>query len=444
MANENVIFSADGNVVFLPELNAVAYMNDNKGKPQKPTKTVKEKRTGSQVIEYWGSNNLYPQEVVEDYAKDDQIPALIAWKIKTLISGGIIYGNLEFDKDGSEKLIPFYDAEIEDFAIKSALGRFSREAASDFYWFENVFTELILSGDKSKIATITVQEASFCRLAKQREDGSIPYVYISANWEKRPPLANVPKVNLLDPYYDPAGTLQKSEWQKAIYHSSFPSPDSVYYQTPTHNGLRVSGWLDIARAIPEFKKSLMKNQMTIKYHIKIPDSYWPSLYKDWLSLTPEQKLEKKKEKLTQFVNFMKGEKNSGNAFMSDYTYDPINQKPVFGWIIEPIDDKIKDGLYIEDSQEASAHILRAFGLDPTLVGQGPGRNSQSAGSGSDKRVAREIYLLNAKVDQDIILEPLNAVVNPFNGWKKRYPRMTWWFRNYFLATQNQVSPDNRI
>jgi hypothetical protein len=78
------------------------------------------------------------------------------------------------------------------------------------------------------------------------------------------------------------------------------------------------------------------------------------------------------------------------------------------------------------------------------VGQGPGRNSQSAGSGSDKRVAREIYLLNAKVDQDIILEPLNAVVNPFNGWKKRYPRMTWWFRNYFLATQNQVSPDNRI
>lgn len=391
----------------------------------------------------WGADNLLPQKIVQESYGSDQIPALIDWKIKALVSGGLIYGNLEFDENGNEKLVPFNDPEISAFMFQSAMKRFSRESASDYYWFNNTFSELILTGDRTKVATITNQEATFCRFALQNANtGIVPEVFISANWHKSPNEGDVAKVPLIDPYYDPALSMRNSKGFRFIYASSFPSPGKVYYQDAPWHALFNSGWLDIEKAIPAFKKALMKNQIAIKFHIKVPSSYWEQKYSDWDEKTPEQKIQIKKDELNAFDNFLVGEKNAGKSFLTQYENNHEG-KPMSGWIIDPIHDPMKDGAYIEDSQEASSHIMRALSLDPTLVGEGPGRNRQSSGSGSDKRVARDIYLLNAKADQDVILEPLD-VVSEYNGWKAKHPKLTWWFRNYMIATLNQVSPQNRL
>ncbi len=419
-----------------------AVLTDVDRAPKAPVPTV-EKDNRDQYYYPWGSDNLYPQSVVKKAWGSDQIPALIDWKIKALISGGLIYGNLEFDENGNEKLVPFSDPDIDAFMFQSALKRFSREAASDYYWFNQVFSELILNDSRSRVATITVQEASFCRYALQNEStGVIPSVFIFANWDKSPSKKEVSEVPLLDPYWDPSMTMRNKTGVRFMYASAFPTPGKIYYQDAAWHALFNSGWLDIEKAIPEFKKNLMKKQISIKFQIKVPKDYWPGKYPLWDTYTAEQRIEKKKDELNAFDDFLAGEKNAGKSFITEYTMN-LDGKMHEGWIIVPIQDPIKDGAYIEDSQEASAHIMRALGVDPTLVGQGPGRNQGSSGSGSDKRVARDIYLLNAKADQDVILEPLD-IVSQFNGWKEKHPRLTWWFRNYMIATLNQISPQNRL
>jgi hypothetical protein len=391
----------------------------------------------------WGTDNLYPQTVAKKAWGSDQIPALLDWKIKALVSGGLIYGNLQFDENGNEKLVPFSDPDIDAFMFQSALKRFSREAASDYYWFNQVFSELILNEQRTKIATITVQEASFCRFAVQNErTGNIPFVYLFANWEKAPSERETHKIPLLDPYWDPAMSIKNRPETRFMYATAFPTPGKIYYQDAAWHALFNSGWLDIEKAIPEFKRNLMKKQISIKFQIKVPKDYWPSKYPLWDTYSTDERIQKKKDELAAFDDFLAGEKNAGKSFITEYTVN-LDGKMHEGWIITPIQDPIKDGAYIEDSQEASAHIMRALSVDPTLVGQGPGRNHGSSGSGSDKRVARDIYLLNAKADQDVILEPLD-VVSEFNGWKQKYPNLCWWFRNYMIATLNQINPQNRL
>lgn len=411
-------------------------------RPQAPSKAVREDQSGQWYMS-WGDDNLWPQYTVEQSSKSDQIAPLINWKVKALISGGLIYGHLKFDAKGNELLVPFEDSEIDDFIAKTNLPRYAREATSDYFWFNNIFPEIILSGDRSKVATITVQEASYCRYAPQsKQTGLAPFVFISANWDKSPSESDVARVPLIDPYYDPAETMRNANGFRFIYACSFPSPGKFYYQDADWHNLFKSGWLDIEAAVPQTKKAIQKNQALIKFHIKVPRSYWAEKYKDWEDYSPEQKKALKKTELDAFNDFLTGEKNAGKSFMSEYEVTLEGTK-FQGWIIEPIADPLKDGAYIEDSQEASAHIMRALSLDPTLVGAGPGKSQGSSGSGSDKRVARNIWLLNAKADADVILEPL-MMLSRYNGWTKKYPKMVWWFRNYHIATMNQVEPENRL
>ena len=99
---------------------------------------------------------------------------------------------------------------------------------------------------------------------------------------------------------------------------------------------------------------------------------------------------------------------------------------------------MKDGMYLEDSGEATAHIYTALGIDATLVNT-PTKGGMGAGSGSDKREAFNIYMALRKSDQDLILEPLN-LIRDFNGWD---PNTVFWFKNYYVATLNQVTPSQR-
>ncbi|MNH20583.1 hypothetical protein D3C79_803600 [compost metagenome] len=117
--------------------------------------------------------------------------------------------------------------------------------------------------------------------------------------------------------------------------------------------------------------------------------------------------------------------------MSEYATSASGEK-MHGWEIIPIEDKLKEGAYIEDSQEASAHLMRAMGLDATLVGAGPGRN-MGAGSGSDKRIAFNIYVALLQPYRDVILEPLNFI-SDYNGWTERIEGLTWRFREAKLET----------
>lgn len=436
--SKSVLFNEAGTVAYVKDGSALFSLGfDKKTRPSSPV--IKE--SVSNVYAPWGDDNLFPQNVIADVEKNSIIGSALKFQAETAYSGGLIYGIVDgYDNDGNEIFKPIIDPAIEYFLKTSNIRRYLIEAFNDFYYFINCFPELVLSKDRKQIVAISEVDAAYCRWQKQNpKTGLIEYCYINANWENPGDEKDWIKVPVIDPYFDPVEALRAdTKGYKYIYPVSFPTPGKTYYQLAHWNAIRKSGWLDVAQAIPIFKKSLLKNQLTIKYHIKVPSFYWTDKYKDWEKKTDEKRQEIMKQEITAFNEFLKGGERAGMSIMTTFKFNEQTKIQYPGWIIEPIDDKLKDGAYIEDSQEASSHILFALGIDNTLIGSGPGK-SMGAGSGSDKREAYNLYVTRVKVHQDLVLEPLHFI-RDYNGWN---PKIQFRMKNAFLQTLNKVTPEKR-
>jgi hypothetical protein len=80
----------------------------------------------------------------------------------------------------------------------------------------------------------------------------------------------------------------------------------------------------------------------------------------------------------------------------------------------------------------------ATGVDPTIMGTIPGKNNNSTGSGSDKRVAINILQISMTPIAESICEVLDFVAK-YNGWKARF----WLHREQVVTTDNQ-KPSERL
>lgn len=434
-----VIASEDGRVHFLPAVSAVI-TTVPKSKPTTPII----KPSGSSKVASWGENNDFPKIVKDIATKNTVISRGLADSIGYLYAGGVIYGQASYDDSGKEVFKPLKDPEIEAFIRFTNLKKYLLESITDFYWFYNPFPELILTADRKKIAAISEQDAYGCRWGIQNpKTGLVDKCYINANFSEgeNETSERTVEVDVLDPYFDRVNTVRESKYYKFIYPLSYPTPGHTYYQLAPWDSARQSGWLDLANSIPQFKKALLKNQLSIKYHIKIADYFWEWKYPDWVS-KPELRKERMEETFSDFNNMMTGEDNAGKSLFTSMMTDKIAGKQYPGWEITPIDDKIKDGIYIEDSNEASSHLITALGLDIALFGISPGKG-MGAGSGSDKRMAYNTYIMKCQAHQDIILEPLEFI-SDYNGWTARLPGLEWRFKNTILTTLDQGSSMKQI
>jgi hypothetical protein len=375
------------------------------------------------TIALWGSDNLFPQEIITLCQQSTELPALLDWKARAAQGKEV----LPYDRvwnPATKQLddVLIQDPDILSFFTSITTKRYLREAYNDFFWFANVFPDMIKNVDGDKIVYLGTHDASWCRWWLTNDDGVIFKCTVSSNWPngtygdpryfKTFPVVNPYQWDVVDALKAASGI------NRFVYPISYPSPGKTYYQLANWDGIRTSGWLDLASKIPAFKQAIMQNQMQIKYLIKIPTNYWPSVYPNWEAMTYEDQLARKKLKLDELNTQLTGMSNAGKSILNEVGYDPEG-KQLPGWEITTIDDKLKDGAYIEDSQEASAHLLRALGLDGTLVGQGPGRDL-NAGGGSDKLIAYNMYCALQQPYRDVVLEPIYFIAR-YNGWMDRYP-----------------------
>ena len=79
-----------------------------------------------------------------------------------------------------------------------------------------------------------------------------------------------------------------------------------------------------------------------------------------------------------------------------------------------------------------------MGIHPALLGTMP--NNGMGGAGSNIREAYLLYMLKIKAHQDIILEPLNTVVNYYNGWDE----VTFRFKNNAMTTLDKGKETQKI
>lgn len=376
------------------------------------------KEVGATKVANWGESNNYPQQLIDLVSKSTELGALLDWKVRTLHGKKI--KAVEVDVDGNLK--PINDPDIIAFLKSRTFKRYWREACIDITWFANVFAELIKAKSGDKIAYLGTQDASYCRFGKMNK-GKINECYVSAQWPdaKIDDKLVTTTYPVIDPYaYTAIDDLKSNGKNSFIYPVSQASPGKNYYQLASWDGLRTSEWLNLMVQIPILKTAFIGKVLNVVYNIKVNEGLWKKWYADWDSKDAAAQQAIKVAWLNAMNKQLTGVDKAGSSLITEFAYDDQGNT-VEGVKIEAITNPFKDGQWLEDSQEGSAHTRVALGVDATLVGAGPGK-SIGGGSGSDKLVAVKIYIAQQAMTQEILLEPLYFIAE-YNGWLAKYPNL---------------------
>jgi hypothetical protein len=435
-----IIGHAMGNMVRTIQINnaAAAVFTSFAKKFTAPLKTEFE---GHDIIALWGDDNLHPQNAYAVAKLNSTIPSTIAFKAEALYGNGLFYGEVTIDEEtGEEVFARRIDPQWEAFLASRNTKQYIMKACLDYYWHGIVFPEMVQNTEKTKILAIKAQEAQFCRWGLQNlNNGLIDKCYISADWGLVTSLdpKYVTVVPVLDVSMDGTEALRTAKYAKFIYPTILLSQGKTYYPDVAWESIIGSKWLDVAQAIPAFKKAMMENQMTVKYIIKIPDYWWSWKYEGFDDIEDQATRDKLvEEAIDEFNTFLTGIDNAGKSIVTTFKTDVYAKERYAGIEIEPIASAFKEGMYVEDSQEATAHILYALGVPTALLGTVS--NKIGAGSGSNIRENYNVYLSRTKMHEDVILEPF-AFIGEYNGWPKREFR----FRKSMLRTLNEINPSDR-
>lgn len=376
--------------------NALISLTGDKESAAKP---AIEKPNESVVTKWspWGDSNLFPQEVLADLEKNSVALRALEKRKNVHFGRGILPYVL--DKDGKQLSVidpssPKYNAEIANFFRINQVNLQQIDIIGSLEIFANAWLEMITNKEGNKINRVFAKDPTYCRWAvMNKSTARIENMYYYASWDKGNPsdadLQTIPTYN--PDQYD--GSKYKAG--KFVYPLFYRSFNKSYYHLAIWNGVRENSWMQIANKVPAMKLAIMKNQMTIKYHIEIPNDYFSNRYPS-PKYSDDDREKKLSEKIDELDKFLSNIENSGKALVTLSYYDKMSKQNFPGWKINVIENKLKDDAYLPDSQAANSEILFAIGVDPSLIGgSGVPGGKLGAGSGSDKREA--FWMLNAEM-----------------------------------------------
>jgi hypothetical protein len=412
--------------------------------PAVPLTSPRPKPSGSSPLAFWGEANDFPQEIIKKVEQDTEIGALLDWKGRLLQGKEIIAVNHvwnEVKKDFDKQRIN--DPEINGFLSSIAVQRYWRESCTDFTWFQNIFPDMIKSKDGKKIATISCHHAAWSRLGKMDKDGTIKTAYISAEWpDAKLDGENTMRFPVVDPYDSAVieKTKANSAMKRFVYPVSYASPGKAYYALAPWIAFINSSWYQIKNLIPVWKLKFMQRILSAAKIVSIPHNYWRIANKDWDVMSKEDQLKIKIAKIKDISEKLSGIEGVGATILSEVGADESGN-PIPSIDIKSIESGFTDGQHLEDSQEASQHLMRSLNVDPTLVGNGPGRGNDS-GSGSDKRIAMNIATAILTPYRNVILEPLVFKAH-YDGWMDKYPGLRFEVLEVDLGTLDE-GPTSKV
>lgn len=420
MTKEKPVIDFDYNVAYSPRSRSIISLGASDAKGEQRPKIALVKSTGADLIEKWGDDNTFPQQVVADVKNNIELSVALGEKAKLISSLSFIYG-IPTIENGVEVLKPVEGteaAEIRDFLRKTAFHLYKYECAKDLVYFYNAFPEIILSQDRSKIVQISIRPAEQCRWSKQNtKTGYHDFVYVNANWDNggKADDTNTIKIPVLDPYYDPAlSLLNRKDSFQYIFPISIATPGDDKYQTAEWNAVRASKWLSISAAIPKLKEKMLNNIMLVNYHISFSNIYWSKKYTNWASLSEEARKKIMSDEVDSIETCLQGYENAGKNIISSFFTDPVSQKNFPGITIEPIDKKVNDEIFLKDDERTASKVLTAVGLHPALFGFSTA-TGQGQGGGSDIREAYNLNTIKDSIIHEMMLAPLN-LVRDYNKW----------------------------
>lgn len=395
----------------------------------------------SGTIASWGSNNDYPQKILKAIRMSATGSSALRFLRKTHYGNGIVLMTNKPDENGKKapKLIDLsLHPEINDFFKKSQFNRMMKEVISDLEWFSIAFPEYILSNNFQTINRVKRQKTAWCRFELMDEkSGLVEHVYISEKFGKESVTADSPyveKVPLIDSYWtadEVREYCKANKIYKFIRSVFYPLIDEAYYPQSEWHSVVNNGWLDVANSIPEYKKNIFLNQVSIKYVIEIDERYFETVYSnDWKDYTVDERKKIRQDLIDGVNESLVGNKNAAKSIQSMMFVDEKGMQ-TSAIKITSVEDKLKDGVYLPEASAGNSEILVGFGVDASLIGgAGVPGGSLGAGSGSDKREAFIILQSLKKTDRETTLEIYDFVA-AYNGFD---PSIEAQFENTVLTT----------
>lgn len=428
-------FSGDSNVFAAYSTSGNAYYV-----PEQKVGVAKPKKEDVKQSDHvpWGDSDDMPTLLADMWKKNPDLSRAIQLKAGIMYSAGVTY-RIE-DETGTlvNRRIP---------AVERLLERsfeYQQDAVNHIFQYFIAFPQLLFSGNRKEIVKIHPLKPPHCRFEHIDANGFLYKLYLNAKWNEGATKTSpeTKPFRVIDPkYYDPYTFSEL--WDEKDFSVILPcslSSDDTYYPTPEYWSLKLSKWYDLAQKIPVFKDTIMKNQISLKYLIEMPDWWMEESNQDFKNLPRPKQIELTKAEVKKFEDFASGYEKAGKS-LTVISKSENHGKSFASWTIKPIDDKMKDGMYVEDSLEATVKIFTAVGVDPGIQGITPGKPGSSR-SGSERR---EAYNLQQVIDQriaDRILRPYTYAA-VLNGWTNDKERIVFGFKKPHMQTLDKITAGAR-
>jgi|GEM_PF-3284637 len=391
------------------------------------------KNQGSTSVPWalWGKKNDYPQTIIDENVSQETSAGAIKFKTEAHYGKGLYFYRLDI-VDGTEKITPIkikdLPEDIRAFYFNNNLPFFLQGNVLDYEWWNFFYTQYIPNVSRNKIVRVNWLRTRDVRSGlRNTVTGKVDKFYVSGNWPNAQlgtDIAVLPALDPADPFKEP----------NALYKHQLASIDRDYYPTPYwQSNFR---WLQVAKAIPLWILSNIKNSVNIKYHVEIPEQYFIDLYprlqynSDADMLTARKEAEEElKRKIDECLA---GEKNVSKIFYTKFAVDDQGN-PMPGWKINALTNDIKDGSWLTAYDTSAAAICTAHSVDPSLSGLRMS-GSLNVGSGSDTREKYNLHVqLKTVIPRQTTLEWWEFVKR-FNQWD---PDIHLGYRDIFLETTDK-------
>jgi hypothetical protein len=358
----------------------------------------------------WGTDDNYAQRLI-DTVNADPAASLLERRVHMHWGKGLFFYRKRTDAKGKEVIEVVPDdqvpAEIDDFMWQNDFLNFQQGIISDYEWWHRFGVQYIASND-TKIRQIAWTRVKDIR-AKLRDPltGNIPGYWVSGKFPYPQP-----SERRLVPAFDRMGT------GSGLYMHQLVSIDKDYYPQPAWHG--INKWLHIAAKIPRWILSNIDNSMNIKWHIKIPLEYFLKMHPAESYKSTEERnaaiAKFETETYQRIDRFLAGADNAMKNFYSKVAIDDMG-KPLPGWEIIPLDNKLQDEAWLRAYGTAALAITSGVGLQPSIAGYVL-PNGLGSGSGSDLREQFNFSMqVLFEIGRQTTLEPFN-IVKRRNGWDK--------------------------
>lgn len=393
---------------------------------------------GEYKVADWGTGNNFPDTAITNIEKVAVLNTGLKFLRNLTIGQGIFPVRITgYDEKGNETLEVVDDPKIRLFVNSRMVRRYLEKALRDYLKFGPAFVQLIPSADGSKMVGINTINARYCRLSVANDNGLIEKCFVSGKWPDIPQESDCMVIDALDEY-DPLSDLMRRKKSKAgikgksfIYVVRDSWSNNEYYSTPIWYTAYQAGWTDVAIAVPKFLKKAYENQITWKYHVKIPYAFWDRKFPAGEYKTIDLRQTAINDYMDKVEENLTSPDNASKAIFTFYEINPVNGKAEEQWIIEAVPNKLNSEQDLISSAAANSEILFSLMINPNVLGAGmPGGTYAGNQGGSNIREAFLVNIANAWIDRQNMLDPLEAYLR-FNGLADDVELR---FRNTILTT----------